>query len=204
MKSAWTALSLGLKADQHNWPLELAAAESRAESFCAVRGRGLARLCRMTGGSTGRAGGQRDRWPIVLLVVFAALGASVVLAASLPESSVVVCGWLFGVLAVLALGALSVRPATRFGFGRGAWAIVAATLVVQLTFTGIVLSYVGSAKDELWGPFPAPTTWFLLIFYPSHLLFVVVFVRGFRTWFWTEDDEARFERLVRSRREHGE
>jgi len=142
-----------------------------------------------------------DRWPVVLLVLFVALAFSVVLAVSVPESRLLSAGWLFGTVLLAALGALFVRATTRFGFGRGAWGIVAVTFLVQLAFTAIVVSYGDGAKAELWGPFPAPTTWLLLVFYPSHLLFVVCFVRGFRTWFWTEDDEARFERLVRERRE---
>jgi hypothetical protein len=154
--------------------------------------------------STKRDSEHGDRWPLALLGLFVALAAVVIAAALVSERRLAFIGWLFGTLTLAALGALFVRAATRARFGKGAWSLVAATLLVEVAFAGIVLSYGDAATGELWGPFPAPTTWLLLIFYPSHLAFVGVFVRGFREWFFTHEDEQRFERIVRDRRERRE
>jgi hypothetical protein len=120
--------------------------------------------------------------------------------------------WIFGALMLSLLAALLMRPATRTPIRKGARAgargLLVSTVVLQAAFAGIVLSYrhgmdvPGGA--ETWGPFPAPTTWALLIFFPCQVLFVIHFVVGFRRWFWTDDDDERFESIVRERRSGAE
>ena len=127
--------------------------------------------------------GAKARWVVVQLLI---------------ENTLL--GFVGGLIGLaIAFAALLVRGPMRRGFGAGAWGIVLATIVVQAAFAGLVLSYHRTMSDpgaEPWGPFPAPTTWMLLIFYPSQLLFVLCYVVGFRRWMWTADDEASFERIV--------
>ena len=49
--------------------------------------------------------------------------------------------------------------------------------------------------------FPAPTAWLMYALYPMFFVYLLVFVTTFRSWFWTERDEARFEALLERTRE---
>ncbi len=78
-----------------------------------------------------------------------------------------------------------------------------------LAFIGIVTvmvasygSFMTAGTRSLVLSVPAPTAWYLYVFWPFEFFFVVVFVLAFRRSFVDADTMARFQALVATRRAH--
>ena len=66
-----------------------------------------------------------------------------------------------------------------------------ATIVYLSVFFVMMMSWrslVSRPNTDLWGPFPAPTTWLVFGLWSVPLLFVFIYVVGFRHWYG--DDEG--------------
>lgn len=72
-------------------------------------------------------------------------------------------------------------------------------LGVFLAMTSAMGEYIRSPSPNLIGGFPVPTAWMVFGVWLTPVLFLVVYVAGFRRWVMTEDDQRRLETLVAQR-----
>jgi hypothetical protein len=86
-------------------------------------------------------------------------------------------------------------PAGRF--------IVAGGVVYLLAYAGLMYAYrgyiEGGSLEAFWS-FPEPTAWMLYALAPAPLLFLLIFVLGFRRFIWDEDSEQALKQIVADKR----
>lgn len=121
------------------------------------------------------------------------------------HSQVLWLGWALGLAQVslfvtlIAFGAR--RRADRGGLGRR---LAAGAALYALTWTALVAAYrvtAANLEPALWLGFPAPTAVMLFGIWPVPLVFVWLYVGGFRRWVWSDEDQRAFEALLeRARR----
>jgi len=106
--------------------------------------------------------------------------------------------WIFGCLILLQLsGCLWLMTDQTAHATSLRLALAGATIVSLIGFSIICWSdakYVGEIAP-LWAGFPEPTMWMLLAIWFPPLLFVVIYVAGFRRWF-ASDSPASSEKLA--------
>ena len=82
--------------------------------------------------------------------------------------------------------------------------LVLCGLVLAVIFTMIVVTYqgyVGDAAPPLFLSLPAPTAWFLYVFWPAQFLVVALFVLVFKRSIVTRQDMERFREILAKRLE---
>ncbi|MEM7019505.1 MAG: hypothetical protein AAF512_19480 [Pseudomonadota bacterium] len=86
-------------------------------------------------------------------------------------------------------------------------AMLGATVVVMIVWFAMISSYTswlqGDDPSVVMG-FPAPTAWTLYGIWMSPLGFTFIYVFGFRHWFFTEADEARFNELLKEKKNNND
>ena len=116
-------------------------------------------------------------------------------------------GWLFGVLIMAFSAALLAWGYRRQGqVGRMGWAVLAVFVVQAVCFSAVMIAYassMGEPSPALWWALPEATAWLVYLFWPSQLGFLILYVVTFDRWFWTPDDEARFQAILRRDGETG-
>ncbi len=116
-------------------------------------------------------------------------------------------GWLFGVLIMAfsaALLAWGYRRQRRLG--RMGWAVLAVFTVQAVCFSVVMIEYassMGNPSPDLWWALPEATAWLVYLFWPSQYGFLILYVVTFDRWFWTPDDESRFQAILRHDGETG-
>lgn len=112
--------------------------------------------------------------------------------------------WSFAVLQTAFLVAcLAFGARRRERVGRIGVALAAGGLVLVGIVTVMVASYgrfMAADSPELVLALPAPTAWYLYLFWPFEFFFVLVFVLAFRRSFVDADTMVRFHALLASRR----
>lgn len=81
--------------------------------------------------------------------------------------------------------------------------IAGGSVLYFLAFAGLMLSYRDyMAADSLStvGSLPEPTAWMLYVLTPAPLLFLVVFVLGFRRFVWDDESERTLREIVAEKR----
>lgn len=79
----------------------------------------------------------------------------------------------------------------------------AVLMSVFLMMTSTISEYVQSPSPKLIGGFPVPTAWMVFGVWLTPILFLAVYIAGFRQWVMTEDDQQRLSALVARRRASG-
>ncbi len=167
------------------------------------------------------------RWPLLLLGLLTAMAAVVIAAVVIGEppgargvenatfstmldgepgsegdtprhERILPAGWLFGVLIMAFAAALLAWGYRRRG-GTG-WVVLAVFVVQAVCFSTVMIAYASYMREPspaLWGALPEPTAWLVYLFWPSQFGFLVLYVVTFDRWFWTPDDESRFQAILR-------
>lgn len=112
-------------------------------------------------------------------------------------------GWAFGILQIafyVGLMALGARKGNDLrGLGQpllwGALAYAVTWTILFLTYN----DYLTDPAPELFLGLPIPTAIFLYVFYPLPLLFVVLFISGYKRWVLTDTDLLEYRALLASR-----
>ncbi len=117
-------------------------------------------------------------------------------------------GWAFVVFQVLFFGGCLAMGMERrrngiasLGPARGP--LVFATLVLAAIFTALVFSYQRYAAGEtesLFLGFPRPTAWVFYAVWPFPAYLMIVYMRIFDRWFFTEEDERKVAELAAAQR----
>ena len=84
------------------------------------------------------------------------------------------------------------------------WLLKLATLLYLGVWSWVIVAYhawLGATSPELILALPKPTAILVYVFWPVSMLYVALFVLGFRRWVLTDEEEARYEELVRQARE---
>lgn len=109
-------------------------------------------------------------------------------------------GWGIGVLEILFFVACMALGARKGDSLRGlGLPLVAAAAVYIAVWTCLIVSYqsyMTVPDPTLYLALPAPTAWMLYVMWPIPLIFVCLFVFGFRRWVLSEEDEVKFRRIV--------
>jgi hypothetical protein len=101
-----------------------------------------------------------------------------------------VCCLLFGIRRGGVIG-----PAGRY--------IAAGAVLYGLAYVGLILSYRAYMADDVlttFGSVPLPTAWMLYALAPIPLLFLLIFVFGFRKFVWDEESERELSLIVADKR----
>ncbi len=166
------------------------------------------------------------RWPLPLLGLLIAMAAVAIAAAVIGEppgargvdnarfatmldgdpgaarhERVLTVGWLFGVLIMAFAATLLAWGYRRDGrLGRMGWALLAIFVVQAVCFSAVMIAYatsIGEPSPALWWALPEPSAWLVYLFWPSQFGFLILYVVTFDRWFWTPDDESRFQAILR-------
>ena len=76
-----------------------------------------------------------------------------------------------------------------------------------LVFTGLTLTYApytGASEVPFFGGFPLPTAWMVYGMWFFPLILIGLYMVLFDRWVLTEEDQARFQKLVEENRRRGE
>lgn len=123
------------------------------------------------------------------------------------HARILLVGWLFGVLIMAFAAALMAWGYRRRGqVGRRGWVVLAVFVVQAVCFSAVMIAYassMGEPSPALWWALPEATAWLVYLFWPSQLGFLILYVVTFDRWFWTPDDEARFQAILRRDGETG-
>lgn len=76
--------------------------------------------------------------------------------------------------------------------------VVAGSLLIGVfvTMSSTIRDYLTSGSPEIVGGFPIPTAWMVIGISMTPMLFLLIYVAGFRRWVMTEDDRKQLETLV--------
>lgn len=116
------------------------------------------------------------------------------------HASLLPVGWAFGALSILnfvLLIAFAVRRSDHLQ--RIGSYLVAGFLIYLGVFTWLMAAYARQMDEPagiLYLGFPLPTAIMLYILFPISTIFNILFVVGFRSWVLTEEDEARYLKIV--------
>jgi len=120
------------------------------------------------------------------------------------SSSSNVLGYLFGLCATLLICLFITLGAHRRGklTTIKPWLIFGTALYLAVyTFTYLSdAAYVDQNHQAFFLGWPAPTAWMIYAMWFAPLVFVALYVFGFREWILTEEDEARFTEILKARR----
>lgn len=113
-------------------------------------------------------------------------------------------GWVFASLSILLFASCLAMGMTRNGsLGPARAPLIGGMLVLAAIFTGLFISYYRFMHEDthtLFLSLPKPTAWMLLGVWQFPIFFIVLYYRLFDRWFFTEDDERRFEEIVAAER----
>lgn len=120
------------------------------------------------------------------------------------ESSTNILAYLFGLCATGLLCMFLILGAIRKGKldGIRPWLIMASIAyltVYSLTYMADA-HYVETAHNRFFLGWPVPTAWMIYVMWSTPVLFVLMYIFKFRDWILTEEDESRFQDLVKARR----
>ncbi|MCY3969657.1 MAG: hypothetical protein OXG74_06975 [Acidobacteria bacterium] len=118
-------------------------------------------------------------------------------------------GWAFVVFQVLFFGGCLAMGMERrrdggASLGPAKQPLIFGTLVLAAIFTALVFSYQRYATEEthsLFLGFPRPTAWVFYAVWPFPVFFMVVYMRIFDRWFFTEEDERKVAELAAAQRQ---
>lgn len=114
---------------------------------------------------------------------------------------ILVVGWLFGMIQIAFYAScLALGVGKRQSRGRVRLALGVGFLLYAGVFSAMMLAYRESIEhpsSRLVLAFPPATAWLVYGLWAAPIFFVVLFVVGFRRWYVTEEDEQRFQQLVR-------
>lgn len=111
-------------------------------------------------------------------------------------------GWIYGALAIAFFAASFALAVHRPGLGLGPMrrAFWASTIAYQVAWALFMLSYRRFAEApervEFWFALPEPTALMIYVLWPLPALYMLLYLRDFRRFVWTERDEASMERLI--------
>jgi hypothetical protein len=80
--------------------------------------------------------------------------------------------------------------------------VVASSCLVIGSFLAMTFSvggYVRDSSPQLVGGFPVPTAWMVFGVWLSPIVFLAIYIAGFRQWVMTDDDRQRLAELVAAR-----
>ncbi|MXW02700.1 MAG: hypothetical protein F4X59_07680 [Holophagales bacterium] len=117
-------------------------------------------------------------------------------------------GWAFVVFQVLFFGGCLAMGMERrkdggASLGPAKQPLIFGTLVLAAIFTALVFSYQRYATEEthtLFLGFPRPTAWVFYAVWPFPVFFMIVYMRIFDRWFFTEEDERKVAELAATQR----
>lgn len=115
-----------------------------------------------------------------------------------------VFGYLFGLCSTLLLCLFMAHGARRYNqLGSIKPWLILGTVAYLAVFTLTYLSdaaYVDQSHSEFFLGWPLPTAWMIYAMWFTPVIFVALYVFGFRDWILTEEDEAKFNEIVANRR----
>ena len=124
-------------------------------------------------------------------------------AAAAFDAEMIVPGAIAGVLVIAVYLLCLLLGAGKNGASLTFVGVVAASsCLVVGSFLAMTFSfddYVGDPSPQLVGGFPIPTAWMVFGVWMSPVVFLAVYVAGFRRWVMTEDDRKRLEALIAAR-----
>ena len=117
-------------------------------------------------------------------------------------------GWVFVIFQVLFFGGclamgMERRRPEGASLGPAKRPLIVFTLVLAAIFTALVFSYQRYATEDthtLFLGFPRPTAWVFYAVWPFPVFLMVVYMRIFDRWFFTEEDERKVEELAAAQR----
>lgn len=120
------------------------------------------------------------------------------------DSTTNILAYLFGLCATGMLCMFLILGAIRKGKldGIRPWLILASIaylIVYSLTYFSDS-HYVATGHNHFFRGWPTPTAWMIYVMWATPVLFVLIYIFKFRDWILTEEDESRFEELVKTRR----
>lgn len=120
------------------------------------------------------------------------------------DSTTNMLAYLFGLCATGLLCMFLIQGAIRKGKLKGIrpWIIfasVAYLIVYSLTYFSDA-HYAETGHSRFLLGWPIPTAWMIYVMWSTPVLFVLIYIFKFRDWILTEEDETRFEELVKARR----
>jgi len=120
------------------------------------------------------------------------------------DSTTNILAYLFGLCATGLLCLFLILGAIRKGKldGIRPWLIMASVAYLAANSLTYISDsyYVETAHTRFFLGWPVPTAWMIYIMWSTPTLFVLMYIFKFRDWILTEEDEARFEELVKARR----
>lgn len=117
-------------------------------------------------------------------------------------------GWAFVIFQVLFFGGclgmgMERRRGGEASLGPAKQPLIFGTLVLAAIFTALIFSYQRYATEEthtLFLGFPRPSAWVFYAVWPFPVFFMVVYMRIFDRWFFTEEDEKKVAELAAAQR----
>ncbi len=117
-------------------------------------------------------------------------------------------GWAFVIFQVLFFGGclamgMERRRPEGASLGPAKRPLIVFTLVLAAIFTALIFSYQRYATEDthtLFLGFPRPTAWVFYAVWPFPVFLMVVYMRIFDRWFFTEEDERKVEELAAAQR----
>jgi len=84
--------------------------------------------------------------------------------------------------------------------------VVASSLLIGvfLKMSSTIRDYIAAPSPEIAGGFPTPTAWMVFGISMTPMVFLLIYVAGFRRWVMTDDDRKQLEALVAQQKAAGE
>lgn len=121
-------------------------------------------------------------------------------AAAAFDAEMIVPGAIAGVLVITVYLLCLLLGAGKNGASRTFVGVVAASSCLVIgSFLAMAFSfgdYVRNPSPSLVGGFPIPTAWMVFGVWMSPVVFLAVYVAGFRRWVMTDDDRKRLDALI--------
>ncbi len=116
------------------------------------------------------------------------------------HAGVLYLGWAFGMLTILSFVALIAFGARKAGGLRGlGWPLICGGTAYVGLWTWLVVAYrdyASEASPSLVAAFPLPTAIMMYALWPVPVVFSVLFVVGFNSWVYSEEDLEEYQRLL--------